>query len=56
VQHEHLGDLAADGDSGLSAVIGSWKIIEMRLPRRRRISAAEALDLRAVEPDRPAAS
>ena len=35
------------GDSGLSAVIGSWKIIEMRLPRRRRISSAsQALDAR----------
>ena len=30
------------GDSGLSAVIGSWKIMAMRLPRRRRISAGEA--------------
>ena len=30
------------GDNGLSAVIGSWKIMAMRLPRSRRISAAEA--------------
>ena len=40
------------GDSGLSAVIGSWKIMPMRLPR----SSAQArgrgvLDLLAVEHD-----
>ena len=30
------------GDSGLSAVIGSWKIMPMRLPRSSRRRAAEA--------------
>jgi hypothetical protein len=29
-------------NAGLSDVIGSWKIIEMRLPRTSRISAAES--------------
>jgi hypothetical protein len=45
------------GDSGLSAVIGSWKIMAIRLPRRRRISAAEhVLDLCSVEAILPPAS
>jgi hypothetical protein len=32
-----LGDLFADGMTGLSAVIGSWKIMAISRPRWRRI-------------------
>jgi len=34
--HQHLDDLLADRVDGLSEVIGSWKIIAMRSPRRSR--------------------
>ena len=38
--------------TGLSEVIGSWKIIEISLPRMRRISSfAEAGEIRAAETD-----
>jgi len=53
VQHEHLAIWRPTGRSGLSAVIGSWKIMAMPLPRRRRISPADASDLLPVEHDLP---
>jgi hypothetical protein len=40
VHAHHLGHLVAHGEHGLSAVIGSWKIIAMRRPRMLRISAS----------------
>ena len=39
VAHERLADLVADREAGLSEVIGSWKIMASRLPRRSRICA-----------------
>ena len=40
-------------NAGLSEVIGSWKIIEMRSPRSSRIAPAESLQqIGAVEADR----
>ena len=33
MQPDRLGDLAPMGSTGLSEVIGSWKIMEMSLPR-----------------------
>jgi hypothetical protein len=38
VQHQRLADLLADVSTGFSEVIGSWKIIEISLPRMARIS------------------
>ena len=40
VDAEDFGDLVADGRSGLSAVIGSWKIIATRAPRSLRIAGS----------------
>ena len=41
VQRDRLGDLlAAPCSTGLSEVIGSWKIIEISLPRMRSISGS----------------
>jgi hypothetical protein len=37
VQNEHLRNLVADGKTGFREVIGSWKIMAMRLPRISRI-------------------
>ena len=50
-----LGDLVADGDDGLSEVIGSWKIIASRLPRRsRRVSSgtsSRSMPSKRIEPE-----
>ena len=40
VQRDRLADLPPTVITGLSEVIGSWKIIEMSLPRMRSISAS----------------
>ena len=51
MQPQRLADLAADGQHRIEDVIGSWKIIEMSLPRivahlalgqRQQIAALEA--------------
>jgi hypothetical protein len=36
---DHLHDLVADREGGLSEVIGSWNTIEIELPRSRRIAS-----------------
>jgi hypothetical protein len=41
MQADGLGDLLSDAQHGLSEVMGSWKIMEMRLPRTARISRAD---------------
>ncbi len=51
---DRLDDLIADGIAGLSEVIGSWKIIASRLPRRsRRVALGLSKQLEAVEATRP---
>ena len=53
VQAHGLGDLVADGEDRVEAVIGSWKIMAMRLPRTPRMSrSSSASRSRAVEPMR----
>ena len=56
VQPHRLGDLLRRSScTGFSEVIGSWKIIEISLPRTSRISASlSCTQILAVEPDRAA--
>ena len=52
MQGDRLGDLPPTVYSGLSEVIGSWKIIEMALPRMASISPSlEIQEVLAVEAD-----
>ena len=54
VAAQHLGDLEADRVHGLSAVIGSWKIIDTtRATHRAQRAHVEADDLQVAEADRP---
>ena len=56
VQDQRLDDLLAAGDRpGFSAVIGSWKIIEISLPRIARISAFDRRNQVAAPEQDPAA-
>ena len=52
VAQQRLADLVADGEAGLSEVIGSWKIIAMRLPRRSCICrSGQARQVASLEQD-----
>ena len=51
MQPQRLADLAADRETGLRRVIGSWKIMAISLPRISRIARSQRGD-RAFEADR----
>ena len=41
MEAERFANLLSDGKTGFRLVIGSWKIIEMSLPRMLRISRSD---------------